>query len=669
MKNYFRAVRLVFKYKFTIITSIVCAVIIGLLWGMNIGTVYPFVEISFNGETVADWIVRRTDELESQKQLIDLEQKRRLGEKTPPFERPDMEEKFAKLALKSDLQLENDHLIADQSQAWYRWITPSVQKYAPKDPFMTVVYLVLFVFFGTFIKAIFIYLHGIMVTRISNLAAYHVREMLYGKLLDYEVNYFNREGVTDAMSRMTGDVTTMTTGIGLLFGKMVREPVKLMTCLIGAAIVSWQLLILTILIAPIAGFLIHWLAKSIRRVVRKSLQQMSVMFGRLEESFRSIRIIKSFTRERFERSKFRRTNRKLYDIGMKIAKYDSLASPLTELLGMIMVFVGILAGAYLVMYEQTHLFGIPMCRSPMTLGSLLLFFALLAGAADPARRLSDFFTSFQSAVAAADRIYGLIDREIPLAEKTNADRLFRHVDSIVFENVCFEYEPERPILKNISFEIKFGETIAIIGSSGCGKSTLLSLLLRFIDPQSGNIKIDGIPVESVRLRDLRGQMGLVTQEPILFNETVYNNIRYGKSTASDEEIILAAKQANAHDFIEKDLSEGYATMVGPGGGLLSGGQRQRIAIARGMVRDPAIFLLDEATSQIDLNSERIIHEALAEYVGSRTTIMVTHRLSVLPLADRIMVMQEGEILGFGTHEELMKTCDFYAKLRHSEILE
>jgi ATP-binding cassette subfamily B protein/subfamily B ATP-binding cassette protein MsbA len=348
---------------------------------------------------------------------------------------------------------------------------------------------------------------------------------------------------------------------------------------------------------------------------------------------------------------------------MKIAKYESFVNPTIELFGILMICIAVIVGAYLVMGDRTDIWGIPMLAEPMDMGWLILFFAMMVGASDPARRLSDVFTQFQSASAAADRVYSMIDRAVPIRDPENPLPMPKHQQSIRFDHVSFEYDPNHPVLNDVSLDIKFGECITILGPSGCGKSTLLSLIPRFADANKGQVLIDGLKTDSVRLRDLRQQIGLVTQEPVLFDETVLENIRYGRADATQEEIIVAAKQAFAHDFIEKELPEGYETMVGPGGGRLSGGQRQRIALARAFLRNPSIFLLDEATSQIDIQSERMIHEALSVFKQGRTTIMISHRLSAATLADRIVLMDEGKIVAVGTHEELMQSSPEYVRLQ------
>lgn len=648
MSNFYRAIQHTFRYPYAIAFAIFCALMVGILWGGNIGAVvYPITEICLKKGTFTTWIDQRIEE--NRAKIFSLEQE----------VQSDQAEESEKLP-KVNIAREIDSLRSNN--AWYEWARTYAERYTPKTPFKTVVFLMAIILVGTVLKLIFLIAHTVISSWIAQHAARTIREEFFRKVLDFEAGYFNRVGIADTMSRFTNDMTALTNGLVTIYGKLVREPLKMFACVIGAAIISWQLLLLTLLLVPLAGYTIRWLAKSIKRVVRKSMEEMSVLYGRLEETLRSIRVVKAFTRENFERAKFRRTNRAYCEKAIKIVKYDSLANPLTELFGILMICVAVTAGAYLVMGEHTTLLGIPMLSTPLDTGSLILFFALLAGAADPARKLSDIFTSFQSAAAAADRIYLLMDREVPIRDVEHPRPMPKHRESIRFENIRFAYEPDRPILKNVSLEIRFGECIAILGASGCGKSTLLNLIPRFFDPTEGRVLVDGQSIGEVRMRELRRQIGLVTQEPVLFNDTVMNNILYGRSTANREEAIEAAQKAFAHDFIVNELADGYETVVGPAGGQLSGGQRQRIALARAILRDPPIFLLDEATSQIDINSEKMIHLSLEEFKRGRTTIMVTHRLSALSLADRIVLMQDGKIHAIGTHEELLQSESDYAKL-------
>lgn len=662
MQNLNRAIRLTFRYKYSIIASVFCAMMIGVLWGGNIGVIaYTIVDISFNKTNFVDWSDQKIEENDQSRQKIretlrDLEQKRK--QSADPAEI-----KQFKRAIKAE---RNSLWYYDLFDKLFQTIKPTIDRYAPRDPFHTVWVIISFALLASLVKGGFTILHAILSARIALRTICEIRNMMFRKIIRYEVNYFSQEGISNAMNRLLSDSTNLSTGLTVLYGKLIREPIKLIACLLGAALISWQLLLLTLLLVPLAAYAIRWLAKSLKRVVRRGMEQGVKLFGRLEESIRSIRVVKSFVRERGEYGKFRQTNQRLYELNLKTAKYDALTNPLTEVLGILMICVAVLAGSYLVMNEQTSIFGIPMSRIPLSQTMLIVFFGLLAGAADPARKLSDIFTQFQTAIVAADRVYEMIDRPILIKDKPDAVRIARHRESIEFDRVSYRYHPDRAVLHDISLKIHFGETLGILGPSGCGKSTLLSLIPRFMDPSEGEVRIDGLPIQNVKMNDLRRMMGIITQEPVLFDDTIANNIRYGRPLATQDEVIEAAKNAFAHEFITGELSGGYDMIVGPGGGKLSGGQRQRIALARAFLCDPAIFLLDEATSQIDLYSEQMIHKALEKFVGSRTTIIVTHRLSALSLADRIVVMRDGILESVGTHEELLQKSPFYNRLHQIE---
>jgi ATP-binding cassette subfamily B protein/subfamily B ATP-binding cassette protein MsbA len=410
-----------------------------------------------------------------------------------------------------------------------------------------------------------------------------------------------------------------------------------------------------------------WLSKSLKRNSRKALAEVSVLFHRLTETFAGLQTVKAFTMEHAERVRFHETTKAIFRIYMRICLYSSLTKPVTELFGVGVVSLALVSGSYLVLSGETAIAGIPMCDRPLGSTDLLLFFGFLAGVADPARKMSEVFGVIASGAAAAERLFPILDQQPTIVDPPQPRSLPRPHQRLVLHDVSFHYQPLQPVLRCVSLSIPFGETIAIVGPNGCGKTTLVNLFLRFHDPVGGRICLDDVDLREMRIRDLRERIGIVSQTAHLFDDTVAENIRYGSPDASDAEVEAAARQAHAHRFICDRLEHGYQTKVGPAGSRLSGGQRQRIALARAILRNPDILILDEATSQIDLESEQLIHKALAEFIQDRTAIMITHRLSTLTLASRIIVLDGGRIVDLGSHQELLSRCPLYQRLHEAQF--
>jgi ATP-binding cassette subfamily B protein/subfamily B ATP-binding cassette protein MsbA len=663
MTNFARTLRLALHYYWTAAASVACALMVALLWGADIGALYPLVEVVGKNQSLHQWVDQAIADAEKSLATQTATEQRLADQLStaPPDERRQMTHArnlatAARAAAQTDL-------------GRLQWIKPGIEAYLPNDAFQTLAVIVGLLLLGTIVKDFFLTLSLFLVDRLAQLATFDLRNAFYRRTLRMDVASFHKNGTSDLLSRFTHDMENIAGGIQTLFGRAVREPLKMITCLIGAGYVCWRLLVLSLVVAPLAGLLIGLLAKTLRRANRKALEEMSSLYTILAESFGGIKVVKAFTMERYERKRFHQTNKKCYRKAMRIALFDGMINPVTEVMGITTICLAILAGAYLVMNQETHLFGIRMCNRPLSLSALLLFYGMLAGVSDPARRLAEVFNRIQRAAAAADRVYQMLDREPTVRELPRAPAVARHRRDLVLERVSFQYAPSHRVLEEIDLRVPFGESVAIVGPNGCGKSTLVNLVPRFYDPLSGSVRLDGVDLRDMRLRDLRGQIGLVTQETLLFDDTVLNNIRYGCPHATREQVIDAARQAHAHKFIEQKLEHGYQTLVGQGGSRLSGGQRQRIALARAILRDPAILILDEATSQIDLESEQLIHKVLEQFTRHRTTLIVTHRLATLALADRIVVMNSGRMVDLGTHDQLMGRCEVYRRLHHMQFKE
>ena len=654
--NFVRVVRMAIRYKFTFASTVISALVVAALWGGNIGTLYPVVEVVFQNQSMQQWVDGKIEQshntVAAKSAKLDGLRAQLNSEGT---------EKNA--AIDGQIAETEGSLTAEQWALWsYETMKPYIDEYLPADPFQTLALVTGLLLLGTIIKDVFLVANNVLVARLAQLATFDLRKLFYRRTLRMDLAAFSEDGTADLMSRFTNDMNQVAGGLESLFGKLIREPLKMVACLVLAGFICWRLLFLSLVVAPVAAYMVRWLAKTLKRANRRAMEEIAVMYTTLEETFRSIKIVKAFTNERQERKRFHDGNKRYYQKALRIAGYDSLTHPMTEVLGIVALSLAMMAGAWLIISGETHLLGIRMSDRPLDRGALLLFYALLAGVADPLRKMSDIFSRLQAAGAASDRIFARLDRQPSVREPKQPAPFQRHNRDLTFENVGFAYQSGKLVLEEINLQIGYGETIAIVGPNGCGKSTLANLIPRFADPTTGTVKLDGIPLPDMRIRDLRRQIGLVTQETMLFDETIFNNIRYGNTNATREQVIEAAKQAHAHRFIEHDLPNGYETSAGALGNCLSGGQRQRIALARAILRDPPILILDEATSQVDLESEQAIQQVLEKFTKDRTTIMITHRLAVLALADRIVVMQAGRIVDVGPHEDLLGRCPLYRRL-------
>ncbi len=663
MSNFSRVLRLALRHRFTVAASILCSLGVALLWAGNIAAVLPIVDGVMQGKSIPTLLDETVENYETQVASINGQVavfNQLLASATGDNQR----------RIKAGLrEAESSRAKATSRLRFWQWFQPAAHRWLPVTPYETLVVVCLALFMGTVAKSIFRVAGSFYMARLARLTDFELRKEFYRRTLRLDLSTFRQTTPGDLMNRFTVEVGAIAAGTQAVFGMAIREPLKMIACLALAAWVSWQLLLLTVISIPLVMYAIYWLAKALKRANRRAQEEFSTVYEHLEETFGGIKVIKAFNMESHERSRFHQTSKQYYRRSMKIAIYDSLVSPITETMGVAIIIVAMLAGGYLVLNEKTHLFGIKISDLPLTHGLLGLFYASLAGASDPARRLSGIFNGLQRAAASSDRVYELLDRTSKVADPLTPVKLPDRLGRLQFCDIAFSYGNNDLVLDGIDLQVEPGESIAIVGPNGCGKSTLMNLVARFYDPTRGSIKIDGTDIRDVRVRDLRDRIGVVTQETVLFDDTIAENIRYGSPGASDEQVIEAAKQAHAHRFITEKLSDGYQERCGTGGNRLSGGQRQRIALARAILSDPEILILDEATSQIDVESERLIHDVLEHFVQNRTVFMITHRPSTLALADRIVVIDHGQIVDVGTIDQLSGRCELFRRLAHLDYRE
>lgn len=660
MKNFGRVLRLASRRRWSLVGIFLSSLLIAMLWGANIGTLYPLVEVVFKGDSLPGYAAKKIDE--SDRQIIELEDEicALSGEMFVANEGKDLN---AARGFEMRLQTAEAKLKVTEDSVYYlRMAQPAIDRFAPTGAYATLLLIVGLLIGGTAVKLVALMFNLLLVQYVAEKTAVELRSIFFRKALSLDLDSFGENGSAELTARLTNDISHVGAGVSVLLGRLVREPLKMAVCLGGAMFVCWRLLLLVMIVTPLLALVMHHLSRAIRRASRRAMEEMSQLYGMLNDAFAGIRVVKAFNTQAFERAKFGRGAQAFYRKSMKIAFYNTLARSSSEMLGMATVGLAILAGGYLVVNKQTHLLGLKMSDQPLNVGEILMFFGFLIGASDPARKLSDVWSGLQRGIAATTRVFDVIDQPVRVKDPVNPKSPDRPHRKIEFNDVAYQYPSGPKVLRGIDLTIKHGETIAVVGPNGSGKSTLVSLLCRFDDPQSGTVSLDGVATNEMRTRDLRRRIALVTQRTNLFDDTIENNIRYGTPGADAHAVVRAAKLAFADEFIRHKTPDGYQTLLGAGGMRLSGGQMQRIALARAFLRDPDILILDEATSQIDLESEQLIHQALAKFLVDRTGVMITHRPTSLAMADRVVVIEAGRVADSGRHADLIGRNRFYQSL-------
>jgi len=531
---------------------------------------------------------------------------------------------------------------------FYYYTQDCIHNWGPVGTLMAMAGLLVFM---TMLKTGATYLSSYFVIPMRAGIVRDLRNFVYEKIVRLPIGFFTNERKGDVMARMTGDVSEIENSIMSTLDMIFKDPIMIIVCLSMMLFMSWQLTVFVLLLLPIAGSIMGRVGKRLKRASFEGQQQWGQLMSNIEETLGGLRIIKAFNAEQKVTNRFHSGNQEFFRITRNVQRRQSLAHPMSEFLGTITIAIVLVFGGTLILSGT----------SGMNAASFIYYMVIFYSVINPAKDLTKAMYSIQKGLASMQRVDAILNAVNPISDPEKPETIKDLKGEIRYENVTFGYDPEVPVVKGVSLSIKPGETVALVGQSGSGKSTMADLLPRFYDINGGSIKVDGHDIRNLRVHDLRGMMGNVNQEAILFNDTVFNNIAFGVKNATMEQVIAAAKIANAHEFIMA-TEDGYSTNIGDRGCRLSGGQRQRISIARAILKNPPILILDEATSALDSESERLVQEALERLMKDRTTLVIAHRLSTIKNASQICVMHEGEIVESGTHDELIAKNGYYMRL-------
>lgn len=534
----------------------------------------------------------------------------------------------------------------------YYYITTLSQENGKQYALLLVVGLVI----STFLfKNLFNYLASNHLMILKNGILRDLRNTMYSKIIDLPVSYYSEKRKGDIMARMLGDIGEVQNSFFSILELIVKEPMTILFTIGAMFYISVKLTLFVFIFIPISGYIISKIGKSLKAKSERSQAEGGFLISIVEESLSGLKVVKSYNTETLFKKKFDDSATRLQRLANSIGRKNNLASPFSEFLGIVVIAVLLWYGGNMVLVEQ-----LPNGKAVLEGGQFIAYMGLAYNILTPAKAISKATYAVKSGMSAAQRVFEVLEVENTITDKPDAIDKKSFDSALSIEKINFKYEEEN-VLKNFSLEVPKGKTVALVGQSGSGKSTIANLLTRFYDVNEGSVKIDGINIKDMTMKSLRHMIGLVTQDSILFNDTIKNNLLIGKPEATDEEIVDALKVANAYEFV-KDLPNGIDTNIGDAGGKLSGGQKQRLSIARAVLKNPPIMILDEATSALDTESEKLVQVALENMMQNRTSIVIAHRLSTIQKADTIVVMKKGEIVEQGTHAELLALNGTYSNL-------